>query len=120
VPGLGAGRPRQPAQVIAWLQEARRWAEAIEPRTDIQVIDVQLNLARALQPAELMHHIIRRLYETLVERGVLPQLPSKLQAELELAYYRTSFNMTASWQAASSATWASPTSGSKQGGASSR
>lgn len=90
----GVGKTSFINQVIARLKEARDWAEAIEPHTDIQVVDVQLNLARALQPAELMHHIVRRLYETLVELDALPQLPSKLQAELQLAHDRTSFNMT--------------------------
>jgi serine/threonine-protein kinase len=90
----GVGKTSFVNQVIHQLHQRRAWAEARDPATRIRVIHVQLNLARALQPAELMHHIIRRLYETLVEVDAFVQLPEPLQAKLTEAYDRTSFNMT--------------------------
>jgi serine/threonine-protein kinase len=57
------------------------------------LLDIQLNLARPVQPAELMHLIIRRLYERLVEKGWYESLNPQLQTELALAYQRTSANV---------------------------
>ena len=90
----GVGKTTFVNRVIRQLEEMVPWAQSIFGET--KIIDVQLNLARPLTPAELMHHIIRRLYERLVERGVYSRLSSSLKDDLKLAYQRTSFNMTRS------------------------
>src|SRR5262245_53048735 len=77
----GVGKTSFVNQVIKRLEER------------MPVLDVYLNLSRALKPAELMHHIIRRLYGRLQEKGYYAQLSPALQTELRLAYYRTSANM---------------------------
>ena len=90
----GVGKTTFVNRVVRKLEEMVPWAQSIFGET--KIIDVQLNLARPLTPAELMHHIIRRLYERLVEKGVYSRLSSSLKDDLKLAYQRTSFNMTRS------------------------
>jgi len=87
----GVGKTSFVNQVVRKLEEIAPWAQSIFGET--KVISVQLNVARPLAPAELMHHIIRRLYEELREQKLLPRLNTSLQDELKLAYDRTSFNM---------------------------
>jgi serine/threonine protein kinase/Cdc6-like AAA superfamily ATPase len=88
----GVGKTSFVNQVIRQLQDMLPWAESIFGET--KIVDVQLNLARPLTAAELMHHIIRRLYERLAEIGIYSALTPALKHDLELAYKRTSFNMT--------------------------
>jgi serine/threonine protein kinase/Cdc6-like AAA superfamily ATPase len=88
----GVGKTSFINQVIGRLNQAAPWASKFLGQ--IQVLDILLNIARPLQPAELMHHIIRRLYQGLIEQNILPSLPPALRDELLLAYYRTSVNMT--------------------------
>jgi serine/threonine protein kinase/Cdc6-like AAA superfamily ATPase len=88
----GVGKTTFVNQVVRQLEEMVPWAESIFGET--KIIDVQLNLARPVTAAELMHHIIRRLYEQLKDKKIFPRLSSSLQDELKLAYDRTSFNMT--------------------------
>jgi len=57
------------------------------------VLDIYVNLARPLTEADLMHLIVRRLYERLVEKGWYPSLGSELQRRITLAYQRTSANV---------------------------
>ena len=57
------------------------------------VLSVHINLSRPLQPAELMHLIIRRIYDRLLEKSWYVLLGEKLQTELTLAYQRTSSNV---------------------------
>ncbi|MBI3693414.1 MAG: protein kinase [Acidobacteria bacterium] len=68
------------------------------------LLDVQVSLARPLSAGELMHHIIRRLYERLHEKQMYSRLSAELQEELALAYQRTSVNMvrrtTEGWEGA--------------------
>ncbi len=59
----------------------------------VALLDVHLNLARALQPAELMHLVIRHLYDRLVEKGWYDKLSRQTQVNLTLAYQRTSANV---------------------------
>ena len=88
----GVGKTSFVNQVIRRLREALPEAEPFLGRTEL--LDVQLNLARPVKAAELMHHIIRRLYDRLRERGLYARLDADLQEALELAYRRTSVNMT--------------------------
>jgi len=63
----GVGKTSFIIQVLKKLEEALPWAESFLGET--RILDVHLNLARPLQPAELMHHIIRRLYDRLRRPG---------------------------------------------------
>jgi serine/threonine-protein kinase len=61
---------------------------------EIEIIDVSITLARTVTGADLMHHIIRRLYDRLAEKGGLKHLDVAIRSELVLAYQRTSMNVT--------------------------
>jgi serine/threonine protein kinase/Cdc6-like AAA superfamily ATPase len=87
----GVGKTSFVNQVIKTLEDALPWAEQTLGRTEI--VDVYLNVARPIQPSEMMHHIIRRLHDRLVEKEIYALLDPGLQAALTLAYYRTSVNM---------------------------
>lgn len=87
----GVGKTSFINQVIRQLEAAARWAGTFLGRTE--VVDIYLNIARPIQPGELMHHIIRRLYDRLAEKGIYQFLNKNLQDELTLAYQRTSVNM---------------------------
>jgi serine/threonine protein kinase/Cdc6-like AAA superfamily ATPase len=87
----GVGKTSFVNQVIHRLEKIKPWAE--EFLGQVEVLPVYLSIARPMQPAELMHHIIRRLYSKLIEVGIYGSLPVSLQEELTLAYHRTSINM---------------------------
>lgn len=87
----GVGKTSFVNQVIRTLESALPWAERTLGRTEI--IDIYLNVARPIQPSEMMHHIIRRLYDRLNEKSIFQLLDHNLQAALTLAYHRTSVNM---------------------------
>jgi serine/threonine protein kinase len=57
------------------------------------LLDIYVNLARPLTEAELMHLIVRRLYERLVEKDWYQSLGPELQRRMTLAYQRTSANV---------------------------
>src|SRR5215475_31066 len=63
----GVGKTSFVNQVIRKLEEALPWAKPLLGETEI--VDIYLNVARPVQPSEIMHHIIRRLYDRLVEKG---------------------------------------------------
>lgn len=65
----------------------------LRQRMPIPVLDVYVNLARPLTEAELMHLIIRRVYEQLVEKDLYASLSADLQHRITLAYQRTSANV---------------------------
>ncbi len=65
----------------------------LSQRLKVPVLDVYVNLARPLTEAELMHLIIRRVYEQLVEKDLYPSLTPALQRRITLAYQRTSANV---------------------------
>src|ERR1022692_4641108 len=77
----GVGKTSFVNQVIATLEQR------------VAVLPVQINLSRPLQPAELMHLIIRCIYDRLVEKNWYGLVGEKIQAELTLAYQRTSANV---------------------------
>ena len=58
------------------------------------IVDVHLNLARAMSSGELMHHIIRRIYHRLHEKKLFGLLDRDFRDDLELAYRRTSMHVT--------------------------
>jgi serine/threonine protein kinase/Cdc6-like AAA superfamily ATPase len=88
----GVGKTSFVNQTIEALEKLLPWAETYLGKTEL--LAVHLNMARPLQPAELMHHIIRRLYDKLLEKNIFPNLDPELQEQLTLAYHRTSVNMT--------------------------
>ena len=61
---------------------------------DGSVVPVFLNVARPKTTEELLFEVIRRLFEALVDGGVLGQLPEEIQRQLILAYTRTSLSFT--------------------------
>jgi serine/threonine protein kinase/Cdc6-like AAA superfamily ATPase len=87
----GVGKTSFVNQVINRVNMIMPWATTF--LGDVHLLDIHLNVARPMQPAELMHHIIRRLYDKLIETGIYAFLSSSLQEELTLAYHRTSINM---------------------------
>lgn len=87
----GVGKTSFINQVVKKLDEATPWAGAFLGQ--IEVVDIYLNIARPVQPGELMHYIIRQLYDRLVEKQIYSQLDKDLQEALNLAYQRTSVNM---------------------------
>lgn len=87
----GVGKTSFVNQVIRTLDQALPWAEEALGKTEI--VDIYLNVARPVEPSEIMHHIIRRLRERLIEKGLYRLLDKDLQEELTLAYDRTSVNM---------------------------
>jgi serine/threonine-protein kinase len=58
------------------------------------VVPVFLNVARPKTTEELLFEVIRRLFEALVDGGVLEKLPEEIQRQLILAYTRTSLSFT--------------------------
>ncbi len=66
----------------------------------LEVVDVHLNLAREVTPGELMHHVIRSMYSSLADRGVLPLLDRTTREALVLAFRRTSINLTQRYMSA--------------------
>lgn len=87
----GVGKTSYVNQVIRTLERALPWAEETLGKTEI--VDIYLNVARPVEPSEIMHHIIRRLRERLIEKDFYRLLDKKLRKELTLAYDRTSVNM---------------------------
>ena len=59
-----------------------------------ELIDVWLNLARPLEPIQLLHLLIRHLYLRLKESGLLSRLNVDLQKDLSTAFLRTSFEIS--------------------------
>ena len=88
----GVGKTSFVNQVIHRIRDV---LPRLEPQIGkLDVVDVHLTLARSVTGAELMHHIIRRLHDRLVETGRWKHLPSHTRSQLELAYRRTSMNVT--------------------------
>ena len=58
------------------------------------LITINISVSRPLSASELMHHIIRRLFEKLAETGLDRKMDPTFMIELSQAYRRTSFNMS--------------------------
>jgi serine/threonine protein kinase len=71
---------------------------------DEAVVPVFLNVARPKTTEELLFEVIRRLFEALVDGGVLERLPEEIQRQLILAYTRTSLSFTQTHGSASERT----------------
>jgi serine/threonine-protein kinase len=87
----GVGKTSFINQVVKKLEEALPWAQ--KALGEMEVLDIYLNVARPVQPSEIMHHIIRRLHDRLIEKGIYNLLDEDLKEALALAYNRTSINM---------------------------
>ncbi|MDQ3581270.1 MAG: ATP-binding protein [Pseudomonadota bacterium] len=87
----GVGKTSFVNQVVRTLELALPWAEGALGKTEI--VDIYLNVARPVEPSEIMHHIIRRLRERLIEKDFYRLLDKKLREDLTLPYDRTSVNM---------------------------
>lgn len=79
-------------------QALRKLEDAVATRPSsagkrTEIVAIHLNIARPVQPAELMHYIVRRLHDRLAELQILPKLDAVTRDALEQAYERTSFNM---------------------------
>ena len=57
-----------------------------------QLLRIALNVARPTATGELLFEVVRRLFEELVDTGILAQLDPAVQRELVLAYTRTSLS----------------------------
>jgi len=88
----GVGKTSFVNCVIDRMKELLSWAS--RELGNVTLIPVQLTLARAVKPVELMYLVIRRLYEELTESDLLQELPDELRDELLLASRRTSMTMT--------------------------
>lgn len=88
----GVGKTSYVNQVVRQIQRGLGWM--IGERGPAALVNVHLSLARTFEPAELMHLIIRGLYERLGELGLLRLLPGDVRRDLADAYDRTCFNMT--------------------------
>src|SRR5687768_8897738 len=62
----GVGKTSYVNQVVTKLEEALPWAQNFLGKTEL--VDVYLNVARPVQPSEIMHHIIRQLHNRLIEK----------------------------------------------------
>jgi serine/threonine-protein kinase len=87
----GVGKTSFVNHVVRTLKRALPWANQHLGLTHIA--DVYLSLARPVEPAALMHYIVRRLHDRLCELDLFRLLPHKMQADLVTAYRRTTFNM---------------------------
>lgn len=87
----GVGKTSFVNQVLRTLERALPWAEGVLGPTEL--VDIYLNMARPVQPSEIMHHIIRRLHDRLIEKEKHHFLDARLQEAIALAYHRTSVNM---------------------------
>ena len=87
----GVGKTSFINQVVRKLADSVGWAKDFLGETEI--VDIYMNVARPLQPSEIMHHIIRRMYERLLEKDIYTRLSPELKEAVETAYNRTSLNM---------------------------
>ena len=87
----GVGKTSFINQVVRRLEESLPWAERLLGET--RIVDIYLNVARPVQPSEIMHHIIRRMHDRLIETGIFHLLGGDLRDALRLSYLRTSLNM---------------------------
>lgn len=61
---------------------------------DVELVDVWINLARPLEPIQLLHHLIRHLYLRLKEMGLVDRLDPELRNDIKTAFLRTSFEIS--------------------------
>lgn len=83
----GVGKTSFINQVIYTVQDILKQSDVSHP---LRLVDIYMSLPRRIQPVELMHHVVRRLYERLDDLGILDRLDPEIQDRLALAYKRTS------------------------------
>jgi serine/threonine-protein kinase len=66
-------------------------AAAERPPNDV-LLTVYLNVARHMEPDQLLFAVVRRVFETLHAENLLERLPTDVQQALLLAYTRTSLS----------------------------
>ncbi|MCI0659941.1 MAG: protein kinase [Acidobacteria bacterium] len=88
----GVGKTSFIHQVVRKLKEALPWAQGL--LGEMKIVDIYINLSRPVQPGQLMHHIIRRLHDRLVEKQLFQLLDPDLKKSLTQVYRRTSGNTT--------------------------
>jgi len=77
------------------LQLIRSQKKTYSPgNTEFELLDVWINLSRPIEPSQLMHLIIRHLYLRLKEVNLLQKIDPGLRDELEVAFLRTSFEIS--------------------------
>ena len=59
-----------------------------------ELVDVWLDISRAIEPVQLLHLVIRHLYLRLKETGLLGRLDTELQKDLNTAFLRTAFEIS--------------------------
>ncbi|MGA4842633.1 serine/threonine-protein kinase [Streptomyces sp. G45] len=67
---------------------------AAEQRRGEALLPVHLNVARRMEPDQLLFAVVRRIFETLDDRGLFARLPAEVREALLLAYTRTSLSFT--------------------------
>lgn len=87
----GVGKTTFVNEVVRSVNE--RLEDASDNTEHAQLVDVYLALARPMTPMELMHHLLRGLYQRLHELSLAERLNPSLRRELELAFMRTSFEV---------------------------
>ena len=90
----GVGKTSFVNQVIRKLSDSMPWAS--EQFGAVRIIAISISIPRKIAPAELMHHLVRRLYERLVSERIFDKLDRELRDDLVLAYQRTSLQMSRS------------------------
>lgn len=110
----GVGKTSFINEVLSSLSAALPWAEPIIGSTTI--LNVQMSLARPLEPVDLMHYILRKLYEVVKENKLMPLLPSELLEDLTEAHDRTLFQITRKNASAGEASVGGPEIGFGRGG----
>ena len=90
----GVGKTSFVNQVIRKLSDSMPWA--CEQFGEVRIIAISISIPRKIAPAELMHHLVRRLYERLVSEKIFGKLDRELRDDLVLAYQRTSLQMSRS------------------------
>ncbi|MEV7415491.1 serine/threonine-protein kinase [Streptomyces sp. NPDC089919] len=74
------------------LQALAATAEHYERAGKHALLSVHLNIARKMEGDQLLFAVVRRIFETLDDRGLLKRLPPDVQEALLLAYTRTSLS----------------------------
>lgn len=85
---VGVGKTSFVAQVIHKLETVLPWARPL--LGEVEIVDVHLHVPRPIKPDEIMRHIMRQLYERLMERRIIHQLDPSLRRALRFACDRPS------------------------------
>src|SRR5260370_14520018 len=84
----GVGKTSFVNQGIRKLSDSMPWAS--EQFGEVRIIAISISIPRKIAPAQLMHHLVRRLYERLVSEKIFRQLHRAFRDDLVLASHSTS------------------------------